>query len=97
MFLKLCLKLMLKWDHNNISIHVKLYLDRIYYKQRGYCGRDRMVVGFTTTYPISAYHHLSCELYHAHGEVHSIQHCDNVVSELRQVCGFSGHSGFLHQ
>jgi hypothetical protein len=24
---------------------------------RGCCGRDRMVVGFTTTYAISAYHH----------------------------------------
>ena len=24
---------------------------------RGRCGRDRMVVGFTTTYAISAYHH----------------------------------------
>ena len=24
-------------------------------------GRDRMVVGFTTTYAISAYHHKSCE------------------------------------
>jgi uncharacterized membrane protein len=24
-------------------------------------GRDRMVVGFTTTYAISAYHHWSCE------------------------------------
>jgi hypothetical protein len=24
-------------------------------------GRDRMVVGFTTAYAISAYHHLSCE------------------------------------
>jgi len=23
----------------------------------GRCGRDRMVVGFTTTYEISAYHH----------------------------------------
>jgi hypothetical protein len=23
----------------------------------GRCGRDRMVVGFTTTYAISAYHH----------------------------------------
>ena len=22
-----------------------------------HCGRDRMVVGFTTTYAISAYHH----------------------------------------
>ena len=25
-------------------------------------GRDRMVVGFTTIYAISAYHHYSCEL-----------------------------------
>ena len=24
-------------------------------------GHDRMIVGFTTTYAISAYHHLSCE------------------------------------
>ena len=24
-------------------------------------GRDRMVVGFTTTYAVSAYHHLRCE------------------------------------
>jgi len=24
-------------------------------------GRDRMVVGFTTTYAISAYHHWCCE------------------------------------
>jgi hypothetical protein len=28
---------------------------------RGRHGRDRMVVGFTTTYAISAYHHLRCE------------------------------------
>ena len=25
--------------------------------KRNRCGRDRMVVGFTTTYAISAYHH----------------------------------------
>jgi len=24
---------------------------------RGHCGRGRIVVGFTTTYAISAYHH----------------------------------------
>jgi len=24
---------------------------------RGHCGRDRMVVGFTTTYVINAHHH----------------------------------------
>ena len=27
----------------------------------GRCGRDHMVVGFTTTCAISAYHHYSCE------------------------------------
>jgi hypothetical protein len=27
---------------------------------RGCCGHDRMIVEFTTTYAISAYHHLSC-------------------------------------
>ena len=28
---------------------------------RNRCGRDRMVVGFTTTYAISAYHNEYCE------------------------------------
>ena len=32
------------------------------YEIRGRRGRDRMVVGFTTTYVISAYHHSCCEL-----------------------------------
>ena len=32
-----------------------------YKNQRGHCGHDCMVVGFTTTYAISAYHHYSCE------------------------------------
>ena len=35
-------------------------------KYRGCRGRDRMVVVFTTTYAISAYHHKSC----VHGEVY---------------------------
>jgi len=37
-------------------------------------GRDRMVVGFTTTYAISAYHQRSCEFEYLSGEVYSIQH-----------------------
>jgi len=37
-------------------------------------GHDRMVVGFTTTYTIGAYHHLSCEFESRSGEVYSIQH-----------------------
>jgi hypothetical protein len=45
-------------------------------------GRDRLVVGFTTTCSISAYHHLSCEF-----EQHYVI---KFVSNLRQVGGFSG-------
>ena len=37
---------------------------------RGCCGRDRMVVGFT----ISAYHHLCCEFEPHSSEVYLIQH-----------------------
>jgi len=52
-------------------------------------GRDRMVVGFTTTCVISAYHHLNCEFEFRTGEVYSIQHyAIKFVSDLRQVGGF---------
>ena len=48
-----------------------------------------MVVGFTTTYAISAYHHWSCEFESRSGDVYSIQHyVIKFVSDLRQVCGF---------
>ena len=35
------------------------------YQVRGCHGRDRMVVGFTTTCAISAYHHWSCKFEHS--------------------------------
>jgi len=48
-----------------------------------------MVVGFTTTYAISAYHHWSCEFESRPGEVYSIQHyVIKFVSDLRYVSGF---------
>jgi hypothetical protein len=31
------------------------------YKHKGRCGRDCMVVGFTTTYAISVFGHKRCE------------------------------------
>ena len=56
---------------------------------RGRRGRDRMVVGFTTTYAISAYHHYRCELEPRSGEVFSIQHyVIKYVSDLWHVGGF---------
>jgi hypothetical protein len=51
--------------------------------------RDRMVVGFTTIYAISAYHHLSCEFEPRSEEVYSIQHyVIKFISDLRPVGGF---------
>jgi hypothetical protein len=50
-------------------------------------GRDGMVVGFTTTYAISAYHHWCCEFESRSGR--GVQHyVIKLVSNLRQVCGF---------
>ena len=39
---------------------------------RGRRGCDRVVVGFTTTYAISAYHNWCCESTLDQGEVHNI-------------------------
>jgi hydrogenase maturation factor len=51
--------------------------------------RDHMVVGFTTTYAISAYHYKVCRSNPTHGEVYSLQHyMIKFVSDLWQVSGF---------
>jgi hypothetical protein len=51
------------------------------------CGCDRMVVGFTTTYVISAYHHWCCEFESRSGR--GVQHyVIKFVSDLRQASGF---------
>ena len=50
-------------------------------------GRDRMVVGFTTTYAISTYHHCCCEFESRPGQ--DVPHyVIKFVSDLRQVGGF---------
>ena len=54
---------------------------------KGCRGRDRMVVGFTTTYVISVYHHWSGEFESRSGR--GTQHyVIKFVSDLRQVGGF---------
>jgi len=59
-------------------------------------GRDRMVVRFTTTYAISAYHHWCCEFESRSGR--GVQHyVIKFVSDLNRLVVFSGSSGFLHQ
>ena len=46
-------------------------------------GRDRMVVGFTTTYAISAYHHWSFEFeFRSLWGVHDTTLCDKVCQWL---------------
>ena len=45
---------------NSIEFEHNKYV-AIPYLIGGCCGRYRMVVGFTTTYAVSAYHHSSCE------------------------------------
>ena len=50
-------------------------------------GRDPMVVGFTTTYAISAYHHLCREFESRSGR--GVQmYVIKFVNDLRQVGGF---------
>jgi hypothetical protein len=50
-------------------------------------GSDRMVVGFTTTYAIRAYHHWCCEFESRSGRgVH--HYVIKFVRDLRQVDGF---------
>ena len=79
---------------NSIRSHFLRYV-RKYYKIYNYLpvavvrGRDRMVVGFSTTSAISTYHHWSCEFESRSGEVYSIQHyVIKFVSDLRQVNHF---------
>ena len=44
------------------------------FKAGGRRGLDRMVVGFKTTYAISAYHNKCCEVESCPGGVYLIQH-----------------------
>jgi len=53
----------------------------------GHSGSFHLVVGFTTTYAISAYHHWCCEFESRSGR--AVQHYVlKFVSDLRQVGGF---------
>jgi hypothetical protein len=56
----------------------------IYYWGRR--GRNRMVIGFTTTYAISAYHHWCCE-FESRSEWGAQHYVIKFVSKLRQVSG----------
>jgi hypothetical protein len=71
-------------------------LFQAYFAKRGRCGHDRMIVGFTTTYAISAYHHWCCEFEYRLGR--RVQHyVTKFVSDFDRLVVFFGSSGFLHQ
>ena len=60
---------------------------------RGRRCRDCMIVGFTTTYAISVYHHKRCEFESRSGEVYSIPHyVIKVVSDLQQIFKVSAYA-----
>ena len=66
-----------------------MYIRLDSYLLLGSRGHDRMVVGFTTTYAISAYHHYRYEFEPRSDEVYSIQnHVIKFFSGFRQVGGF---------
>jgi hypothetical protein len=67
--------------HDLLSVDLLIYLGDRH-------SRDRMVVGFTTTYAISAYHHWCCEFESRSGR--GVEHyVIKFVSDLRQSWWFS--------
>ena len=60
-------------------------------------GRDRMVLGFTTTYSISFINTKVVSSNPPHGEVYSIHRYVKFFNGLRQVGGFLQESGTIHQ
>ena len=57
----------------------------LYLYHTRHSGRDRMVVGITTTYAISAYHHSCCECESRSGRAVQHYYIINFVNDLRQV------------
>ena len=69
------------------TFYIWTFQINIFFLNGGRRGHDRMVVWFTTTYAIGAYHHWCCEFESRSGR--GVQHCViNFVSDLRQVGGF---------
>ena len=78
---------MLSENRSRSGVQIRDYF--LFHCVLGRRGRDRMIVGFTTTYAFSAYQHERCEFESHSGEVYLIQHyVIKFVCDLRQVCGF---------
>ena len=60
------------WSANYVLGFVTFRFGLLQFHARVCRGLDRMVVGFTTTYAIRAYHHWCCEFEHLdQGEVYN--------------------------
>ena len=65
----------------------KTHIVKTYNRPSGRRGRDRMVVGFTITYAVSAYYYRCCEFESRPGQ--GVQHyVIKFVIDLRQVHGW---------
>ena len=67
-------------------------LSTLLFRPRGHCGRDRMVVGFSTMVPMQSVPITTKAVSSnpIHGKVYSMHHyVIKFVSDLQQVCGFS--------
>ena len=72
-------------NRKSMDLHIQSLI--ILCKWRGHRGRDRMVVGFTIIYAISAYHHW-CFGFDTRSR-RGVQHyVINFVSDLRRVGGY---------
>ena len=90
-----------QWLHSSFVICNRLSCKQIYNVPtileniRSRAGRDRMIIWLTNCICNQWLSQLNLRV---HGEVYSIQHyMIKVVSDLRQVSGFPGYPGFLHQ
>ena len=63
---------MLSENRSRSGVQIRDYF--LFHCVLGRRGRDRMIVGFTTTYAFSAYQHERCEFESHSGEVYLIQH-----------------------
>ena len=80
------------WDLGLVIFGADCDTINVVYKQlkTKQCRRDIMVVGFTTTYAISAYHHWSCQFEsHSWRVVFDTTSCDKVCQWPAQVQWFS--------
>jgi hypothetical protein len=85
---RLRLRKQLNWNSTDLIMdEIKTRLFMLFWSWHslgGRRGRDRMIVEFTTTYPVSAYHHWCCEFESRSGR--GAQHyVIKFVSDLRQV------------